>query len=440
MVDLASLTPAELVARLVAEQRRRAYFVFDRQREVLVASHEDLDPLARALESDQRDFDRHDAIFLEVGRESGALLGAFLHRTVRGQAQGGLRNWPYDTVLGFLRDGMRLARGMGRKNALAGLWWGGGKGIIARPAGLTAETRGALYRDFGRFTSSLRGAYVTAEDVGTTASDMAQVFRTTRFVTCVPPAVGGSGNPSKATARGVVCAMEAALDFLELGSLEGKTIAMQGVGNVGRAMLSELFGRKAKLVVATDIDERRVSEVKAAFEGLPLEISVRARGDNSVLETQCDILAPNALGGVLSEATIPRIQARIVCGAANNQLLDEQHHDQLLLERGITYVPDFVANRMGIVNCANEQYGVLPHDPALERHFGREWDGSVYDVTRRVLELAEKEMVTPAHAATKLADQLSEVPHPIWGDRTHSIIESLVASRWHEAAIDPEAD
>jgi glutamate dehydrogenase/leucine dehydrogenase len=229
--------------------------------------------------------------------------------------------------------------------------------------------------------------------------------------------------------------MEATLEFLNLGTIEGKTIAMQGVGNVGRAMLSELFARKAKLVVATDIDERRVNEVKSDFAAHPLEISVRARGDNSVLETECDILAPNALGGVLSDATIPQLRTRIVCGAANNQLLDEQHHDALLFERNITYVPDFLANRMGIVNCANEQYGALPNDPALLRHFGREWDGSVWNVTRRVLEMAAESQITPTRAAVRLADELSEVPHPLWPGRTHAIIESLLASRWHEASI-----
>lgn len=437
MLDLATLTPAELVARFAAEGRRRAYFVFNRARGTVTASHEDLEPWARALESDTRDFDRHDAVFLEVGSESGALLGAFLHRTIRGQAQGGLRNWPYDTVESFLRDGLRLSHGMSRKNALAGLWWGGGKGIIARPAGApSADSRGAMYRDFGRFTSSLRGAYVTAEDVGTSARDMAEVFRTTRFVTCVPREVGGSGNPSRATARGVVCALAATLDFLGLGGIEGKTIAMQGVGNVGRAMLSELFEREARLVKATDIDERRVAEVEAEFRGRPLELELRPRGDDSVLWAEADVLAPNALGGVLSEATIPKIRARVVCGAANNQLLDEQHHDQLLHRRGIVYVPDFLANRMGIVTCANEQYGVFPNDPALLRHFDRDWDGSLWNVTRRVLELSVARGITPTQAARSLADELCELPHPLWGERARTIVDSLISSRWHEASLD----
>jgi glutamate dehydrogenase/leucine dehydrogenase len=432
MFDLASLTPAELVARWTAQGRRRAYFVFDGKQGTLRASHEDLEPWARSLESDPRDFDRHEAIFLEIGRHSRALMGAFLHRTIRGQAQGGLRNWRYDSVRTFLSDGLRLSWGMGRKSALAGLWWGGGKGVIARPPALAELDRHALYRDYGTFTSSLRGAYVTAEDVGTSSSDMADVFATTRFVTCIPPSVGGSGNPSRATARGVVCAMEAALAFLGKGDLAEKTVAMQGVGNVGRAMLSELFARGVQRVVATDVDEKRVSQVQAEFAEYPLELSVRPRGDDSILGSDCDILAPNALGGILNPDTIPKIVAPVVCGAANNQLLDDSRDDSLLQERGILFVPDFVANRMGIVSCANEQYGSLSNDPAILRHFGREWDGSVWNVTLRVLDIAAKQGLTPTRAAASLADELSLLPHPLWGERTRAIVDALVASRWHE--------
>ncbi len=436
MAEYADLSPDDFAREWTSRGRRRAYFVLDHETGHLKASHDDLLPLARALEANERDFDSHEAIFLEVGPSSGALMGAFLHRTERGQGQGGLRNWPYENVESFLQDGLRLARGMGRKNALAGLWWGGGKGIIARPAhserARDSEYRRVLYREYGSFITSLHGAYVTAEDVGTGADDMAEVFRTTRFVTCVPDSVGGSGNPSFATARGVVCAMESALDFCGKGTLEGKTVAMQGVGNVGEAMLSELFERGIGRVIATDIDEERIQGVRQRFVGRPLLVEVTAPDDTSILEQPCDILALNALGGVLNPRTIPRVQAGIVCGAANNQLLDDTRDAALLASRDIVYVPDFVANRMGIVHCANEQYGTLPGDPAIARHFGRSWDGSVFHITRRVLETARERGLTATRAANELADELARKPHPLWGNRARSIIDALVASRWHE--------
>lgn len=139
------------------------------------------------------------------------------------------------------------------------------------------------------------------------------------------------------------------------------------------------------------------------------------------------MLAPNALGGVLGPETIPMINAPIVCGAANNQLLDDRRDDAALAARGILYVPDFVANRMGIVNCANEQYGNMPGDPAIERHFSRDWDNAVFVVTKRILELAAREGISSSDAANRLADEACRQPHPIWGHRSRAIAEGLAA-------------
>src|SRR5690606_6247665 len=220
-----------------------------------------------------------------------------------------------------------------------------------------------------------------AEDVGTRPEDMANVYHTTRFVTCVPKSVGGSGNPSPWTAKGVVCAMQAALKFAELGSLGGKRICMQGVGNVGTHMVEELLAAGAAEVLATDISERHVLAARHKFRDKPVEVRQVDKNDTSILETPCDILAPNALGGVLNPDTIPRLAAKVVCGAANNQLLDERRDAELLQARGLVFVPDFVANRMGIVNCANEQYGRLLNDPSILRHFDASWENSVHQVT-----------------------------------------------------------
>src|SRR6185295_1594290 len=350
---------------------RRAAFIQTSAGE-LQCSHPELRGLAQSLLDNARDYDRHQALFLEVGEQTGVLLGAFLHRTRRGQGIGGVRLWPYASVADFLNDGLRLSKGMGRKNALAGLWWGGGKGVIARAPGQRHDDpvyRAQLFQDYCRFISSLRGAYVTAEDVGTTEPDMAEIHEVTRYVVCVPASVGGSGNPSPATARGVVSAMEGALDYVGLGELRGKVVAMQGVGNVGGFMLAELLARGVAKVVGADVSAAAVRAARERHPGDRVQLRVVPPGDQEILAEPCDILAPNALGGILNPESIPRLQAKIVCGAANNQLLDQQRDAALLRARSIAYVPDFVANRMGIVNCANEQYGSIPDDPAIVRHY-----------------------------------------------------------------------
>ena len=368
-----------------------------------------------------------------MGPETGALFGVFVHSTVRGQGQGGLRNWPYDRLENFLRDGLRLSLGMSRKSGLAQLWWGGGKGVIARPSGESWRDpawRRMLYREYGQFTTSLRGCYITAEDVGTKPDDMATVFETTRYATCVPAAVGGSGNPSGATALGVVSAMEAALDVTGLGAIEGKTVAIQGAGNVAGFMIEALLERGVGRVVASDINAERCEELRAQHADAPVEIRTVTRDDDGILAEPCDVLAPSALGGVLNSETIPTLQAPIVCGAANNQLLDDSADDAALAERGIVYVPDFVANRMGIVNCANEMYGQVPSDPHFDRHFDREWEHSIFAVTKKVLERARAAGVTTSDAANELADEACRVPHPIWGHRGWKIVEGLTADDW----------
>ena len=438
MTSPLDMSPQALVDTLNALGQRRASFVFDPQSRALRPSHPQLAHIARAIQDDKRDYHEHEGLFFEIGPETNALMGAFVHRTVRGQAAGGVRLWPYASLRDYLRDGLRLARGMGRKNALAGLWWGGGKGVIARQPGERHNDRSyrdTLYREYGAFISSLRGCYVTAEDAGTTAPDMGQIFRTTRFVTCVPPEVGGSGNPSFATARGVVCAMEGALDALGLGTLQGKRIVMQGAGNVGAAMIQELLDRDVASVIASEIQEAFVRSAQDRFAGKPVELRLVQPADTSIFAEPCDIFAPNALGGVLNPETIPLLQAKIVCGAANNQLLDEQRDDKALDDAGVVYVPDFLCNRMGIVNCANEQYGILPNDPAIQRHFAREWDNALFVVTRRVLERAKRDGITTSDAANALADELSLQPHPIWGHRSRAIIDALVDEHWHDLPL-----
>ncbi len=432
MSSLLATTPQAFVDPL-RSVGGRGYVVRRADSGQLESSHSLLDPVRELLEHDPRDFLDHEGVFFEVGKESGALLAAFVHRTTRGQAAGGLRHWPYPTLEALVRDGLRLSVGMTRKNAMAGLWWGGGKGIIARRDDADWQSRAyrdLVYAEYGRFVSSLGGCYVTAEDAGTTPPDMQAVFSGTRHTTCIPPAQGGSGNPSGPTAIGVVCAMEAALDVMDEGTLAGKRIAMQGAGNVAAFMMSALLERGVASIVASDISESRLAELRTQFEGAPVELRHCAPDDLSIFETPCDIFAPNALGGVLNPSTIERLHTSIVCGAANNQLLDDKRDMDALVQRKIVYVPDFVANRMGIVNCANEAYGHVPNDPAIARHLERDWEQSVFNMTRRVLLRAQETGTTTAQAANTLADELAALPHPLWPLRGQQIIAGLLAQGW----------
>ena len=411
----------------------RGYVVRRSESGRLESSHAVLDPIRKLCEDDTRDFLEHEGLFFEVGPQSGALLTAFVHRTARGQAAGGLRHWPYPTLEALVRDGLRLSVGMTRKNAMAGLWWGGGKGIIARrddEKWRDRSYRDVVYAEYGRFVSSLSGCYITAEDAGTTPPDMRAVFTGTRHTTCIPADQGGSGNPSGPTALGVVCAMEAALDVTGQGTLAGKRIAMQGAGNVATFMMAALLERGVASIIASDISERRITELRSRFEGAPVELRLCAPDDLTIFETPCDIFAPNALGGILNPGTIERLQTGIVCGAANNQLLDDKRDMEALVQRKIVYVPDFVANRMGIVNCANEAYGHVPNDPAITRHLERDWEQSVFKMTRRVLLRAQETGMTTAEAANALADEIGAELHPVWPLRGQQIIEGLIETGW----------
>lgn len=399
-----------------------------------VASHPVFEPVREAMLANTRDLHGHLGVFFEIGRDSEHLMVAFIHRTERGQGAGGVRFWQYADLGSLFADGLRLSRGMSHKNALAGLWWGGGKGIIARRPGVDVhdpEVRRAVFQDYGRFITGLRGLYVTAEDAGSTPPDIAEIFKTTRHTTCIPPELGGSGNPSELTARGVVCAMEAALEARGLGTLQGKTIASEGLGNVARFMIRELLDRGVARVVAVDIDPRAIDAAHALVGNDPrLETRQIEPGDHTLLATPCDILAPNAIGATINDRSIPSIQAPIVCGAANNQLEDPARNARELQDRGILYVPDFLANRMGIVNCANEQYGVLENDPAVLTHLDRSNPEGIHQRTLEVLQRAEASGRTPADEAVLLADALCDELHPIWGDRGAAIVDALMRSGW----------
>jgi leucine dehydrogenase len=433
--NLLTITPRQFIEFTKTANITRFHFVYDEKSEKMIASHSLLQPIADFISNDTRDFMKHEGAFFQVTKEHDILQGAFIHRTNRGQAAGGVRYWHYDSMEEYIRDGLRLAKGMTRKNALAGLWWGGGKGVMAvNPSAQKddQQIRKVVYQEYGKLISLLKGCYVTAEDVGTNLIDMTNIFTATRFTTCIPEPLGGSGNPSAPTARGVVAGMEAAIDFLGEGDLEGKIVAVQGMGNVAEPLIKYLFEKNVKKVFAADIFPNIVEKVKLKNSGRNLEARVVGKLDNWIYEQSCDVFSPCAIGAILNSKTIPRLKTKIICGAANNQLEDSKTDGTELFKRGIIYVPDFLTNRMGIVNCANEDAGYVNNDPMFERHLQREWEFSIFNMAQKVLQKSIDTAVPTADIAIEMADKLSLENNPIFGHRGRLIIDSLVENKWYE--------
>ena len=309
-----------------------------------------------------------------------------IHSTALGPALGGTRFYPYRSGDDALVDVLRLAKGMTYKSALAGLDLGGGKAvIIGDPATMKTE---ALMRAYARFVDSLGGRYLTAEDVGTTQADMDLIARETRCVTGTSPLLGGSGDPSEATARGVYWAMRATAGHLEGGSdLVGLHVVVSGVGKVGSGLVKLLLADGAKVTVA-DVSQ-------AAIDRLG-EKDVSRVAPEEAHRTPCDIFAPCALGAVLNSRTIPELNCRAVVGAANNQL-ETDDDSKALSSRGIVYVPDFLVNAGGVINIADELIGY---------HRERALDSvkRIADTTSKILAAAASGSKTTVQAATELAE------------------------------------
>ncbi|KAI9144452.1 hypothetical protein BKA69DRAFT_1036010 [Paraphysoderma sedebokerense] len=436
-----TLSPTEFIATLRKHNISTVHVVYNPYSKQFDVSHPILEPIAEWMAKDGElggDWDGHEGVFITVGEKSGVLQSAAVHKTFRGAGAGGVRNHFYDTMEHFIRDGLRLSKGMSHKNALAGLWWGGGKGVMARNSGkglgpdATAEERKTVYEEYGEFMTALKGCYVTAEDVGTNVNDMSRVFSKTRFTTCIPKELGGSGNPSVPTARGVAKGLQAAFDFLGK-PMKGATIAVQGVGHVGLPLCENLFNMGVKKIIACDIDPRVESTLVQHFKGYDFQLKMVGRNDLSILFEDVDAVCPCATGGVLNKETIPKIKAKIICGAANNQLLDLHNDDKLLLQHGITYLPDFLVNRMGIVTCCDEAYGYVSPDPFIERHLGTDWKDSIYNVSMKVLNEAKDRGTTTQKVAISLAEDRMKMEHPIIGHRGWKIIDCLVKSEeWKE--------
>jgi leucine dehydrogenase len=294
------------------------------------------------------EFDHHEAIHFFEDAETGLKAIVAISSTALGPAAGGCRRWRYTSSDEALTDVLRLSRGMTYKNAIAGLPFGGGKSVVL--ADDSAPKSAALFRAFGRRIESLGGTYITAEDVGTNMDDMRVVRQETRYVSGLPQSgEDAGGDPSPWTAMGVFLGLKAAASSaLGSESLDGVRVAVQGVGNVGMQLCKLLSDAGAKIYVA-DVNRgnlRRVSRLLTVNEVTPTE----------VLFADVDILAPCALGNVLNAHTIPRIKAKVIAGAANNQLSAEED-GRRLTERGILYAPDYVINAGGVISVAHEYLG-----------------------------------------------------------------------------------
>ncbi|MGF3103585.1 branched-chain amino acid dehydrogenase [Rossellomorea sp. DUT-2] len=314
-----------------------------------------------------------------------------IHDTTLGPALGGTRMWTYESEEAAIEDALRLAKGMTYKNAAAGLNLGGGKTVIIGDP--RKDKNEEMFRAFGRYIQGLNGRYITAEDVGTTVADMDLIHEETDYVTGISPAFGSSGNPSPVTAYGVYRGIKAAAkEAFGTDSLEGKTIAVQGIGNVAYNMCRHLHEEGANLIV-TDINKEAVQRAVDEFGAKAVDI-------NEIYGVECDIFAPCALGAIINDETIPQLKAKVIAGAANNQLKETRHGDAIH-EMGIVYAPDYVINAGGVINVADELYG-YNSERAMKKV------EQVYNNVERVIEIAKRDNVPTYVAADRMAEERIE--------------------------------
>lgn len=341
--------------------------------------------------SDHSEFDAHENVYDFVDPDTGLRALIAVHSTTLGPAAGGCRRWHYRSETDALTDALRLSRGMSYKNAIAGLPFGGGKAVILADPGRRASAE--EFRAFGHFVQSLEGLYITAEDVGVGTQDMRVVREVTPYVSGLPQSGSDAGgDPSPWTALGVcLCIRQAVSRVYGTTDLRDVAVGVQGAGHVGYHLCRLLREADARILVA-DIIPDNVERVVAEFGATPVS-------PVEILAADVDVLAPCALGGVLNRETIPDIQARIVAGAANNQLAEPEDASRLYA-RNIVFLPDYVVNAGGIISVAREYLGGTTREE-LEREISR--------IPARLDELlttAHQEDLPPAVMADRIARSL----------------------------------
>jgi len=309
-----------------------------------------------------------------------------IHNTALGPALGGTRMWAYSNEMEALNDVLRLSKGMTYKNSISGLNLGGGKAVIIGDA-RTMKSE-ALFRRFGKFVESLAGNYITAEDVGISPSDMNWVNMETNHVAGLP---GKSGDPSPVTAYGVYMGMKACAK-VQFGSdsLEGKTIAVQGVGHVGEYLVKHLAAEKANVVI-TDIHEETLKRVAN-------EYGIKVVAPSEIYDVPMDIYAPCAMGATINDETLSRLKCSIISGAANNQLAIEQKHGLEVMNRGIIYAPDYTINAGGVINCFSEVEG-------LSSEWAHTKAAEIYTTILNIIHRSKEANIPTYQIANKMAEE-----------------------------------
>lgn len=331
----------------------------------------------------------HQNVVFCSDEETGLRAIIAIHDTTLGPALGGTRMWNYRSEAEALKDVLRLSRTMTYKAAISGLNLGGGSAVIIGDSA-TSKTE-ALMRRFGRFIKNLNGSFITAEDLGTTPKDMEYIHMETKHVTGVPESLGGSGDPSPIAAKGVLMGIKACVrEFFGNDSLVGRSIAVQGIGQVGENLVHLLREENAKVYVS-DINEERVMRVAAKY-------GAQAIPNNNILDLEFDVYAPCAMGATINSETIPKMKCAIIAGSANNQLADEDVHGQMLLERGILYAPDYLINAGGLINCYSELSG-------YSRKRTMQLAENIYSATRSVLQKSSQEQIPANRAADMIAEK-----------------------------------
>ncbi|MFI6566781.1 Leu/Phe/Val dehydrogenase [Streptomyces sp. NPDC050534] len=334
----------------------------------------------------------HEQVVLCQDRASGLKAVIAIHNTALGPALGGTRFYPYASEADAVADALNLARGMSYKNAMAGLDHGGGKAvIIGDPEQHKTEE---LLLAYGRFVASLGGRYVTACDVGTYVADMDVVARECRWTTGRSPENGGAGDSSVLTAFGVYQGMRASAQHLWGDpSLRGRKVGIAGVGKVGHHLVEHLRAEGAEVVI-TDVREEAVGRILAAH---PEGVTAVADTATLIRARDLDVYAPCALGGALNDDTVPVLTAKVVCGAANNQLA-HPGVEKDLADRGILYAPDYVVNAGGVIQVADELHG-FDFDRCKAKA------AKIFDTTLAIFARAKEDGIPPAAAADRIAEQ-----------------------------------